>query len=86
MITSEQLRDIKELSLKQYRSVYLCNVADDLGIRKEFQDYLLSNLDNTMTESRWDSDLNPPLWSDGDLNSRLNWLDKHIKLLEDDNK
>ncbi len=78
MITSKNLKDIKEVSLNQYDSVYLCNIAEDLEIEGS-KEYLLNNLDNTMISSwRW---YNPPRWACQDLESRINWLDKHIKLL-----
>ena len=80
MITSKQLKDIKETSLNQCVDVYLCCVADELGII-DFQEYLLNNLDDTMIQEEESIFDNPPRWKDGDLESRINWLDKHIKLL-----
>ncbi len=83
MITSRQLKRIKELSLNytKHTFVFLCQVAEDLGIEKEFQEYLLNNLDDTMINEDNSTDSFLARWYYDDLESRLNWLDKHIKLL-----
>ena len=78
MITSKQLKEIKEYHVSEYMK-FLCNSAEDLGLLDEFRSYLMSNLDNTMKSKRkcpsavrWDFD---------DQESRVNWLDKHIEIL-----
>ncbi len=87
MITSEELILIKEKYLKEennYAGNYLCNVAKDLGLKFKFQDYLLDNLEGT-----WLNIGNPdpkyPRWRGKDTVPRLNWLDKHIELLDTNN-
>ncbi len=85
MITSKQLRTIKHEYILNSRMPYLCSVAGSLNIEKEFKEYLQNNPDDTMLKySRGDAEL--PQWRSKDKQSRINWLDKHIKILEDDNK
>ncbi len=87
MITSEELILIKQEYLKEhnYGQNFLCNVAEVLGLRFEFIDYLMDNLEGT-TLSIGNPNSSSARWNSEDARSRLNWLDKHIKLLEDDNE
>ncbi len=85
MITSKQLRTIKHEYILDSGFTYLCSVAGSLNIEKEFKEYLQNNPDDTMLKySRGVTER--PQWRGKDKQSRINWLDKHIKLLEDDNK
>ena len=86
MITSKNLKDIKSyIYYSDTYHFYLCTAANKLGIQKEFQEYLLNNLDGTTINTESFSK-DAARWRGKDKQSRVNWLDKHIKLLEDDNK
>lgn len=82
-IKEEYLQDkmiaIKE-ECRKCRLGYLCDVSERLGIRDEFQEYLVNNLDDTMINSD-SNDKNEARWFLQDMKGRLNWLNKHIVLL-----
>ena len=84
MITSKQLKEIKEYHVSKQLK-FLCHSAEELGMLDEFSDYLMANLDGT-TMFRGCMITKAPRWFDHDQEGRIKWLDKHIKLLEGDNK
>lgn len=82
-MTREQMMMIRKeyvIQASQDIEPYLCHVAVDVGIRKEFEEYLVNNLDDTMIND-WCDDKNNARWDSKDTQSRLDWLDKHIELL-----
>ena len=77
MMTSKQLEDIKDEYLKcKDGHNYLCSVAYGLGLSDIFVEYLMGNLDDTMTTLDHEKYL--ARWKTKDRDSRIKWLDKHI--------
>ena len=85
MLTSKDLKDIERLYINDH-IVFLCNVALELNMADRFQEYLFDNLDNTMLGVDEQELKDVVCWDPDDIESRIKWLDKHIKLLEDDSK
>ena len=80
MITSRGLEEIKAIFLEDKFAVYLCWACYNSNVdNDEFKEYLRKNIDDTML---YGVDVCSELWEMGDDESRINWLDKHIKLLE----
>jgi hypothetical protein len=71
---------IKEEYLKGEQN-YLCHIASCLGVQDEFQEYLNNNLDDTMINLEY-KDRNEARWYSEDVQGRINWLNKHIEILE----
>ena len=78
MIASKDLKKIKDGLLKQ--NDYLCYIALELNIEHKFQDYLMRNLDDTMSYLGLDKHM--ARWSLDNQESRINWLDNHIEILQ----
>ena len=74
---------IKKEYLKEYnyQESYLCTVAESVGLREEFVEYLMENLEGT-TMSRDSENIRRARWSSEDGEGRIAWLDKHIERLE----